>query len=111
MATAAGFLGQNGSGKSSLLRILAGVDTEFNGDLFKTDGLNIAYLEQEPRLEEGPTVDDNVRPALARMQAVLDEYNQVRALQCLIGLTAAPLAALHNCAAADIAIFKIATCE
>ena len=78
-AVCAGFLGQNGSGKSSLLRILAGVDTSFDGERFKNDGINIAYLEQEPRLDSGRTVDDNIRPALARMQSVLDEYNQVRA--------------------------------
>lgn len=74
----AGFLGQNGSGKSSLLRILAGEDTSFQGERFLTDGINVAYLEQEPRLDSGRTVDDNIRPALARMQAVLDEYNQVQ---------------------------------
>ena len=74
----AGFLGQNGSGKSSLLRILAGEDTSFQGERFLTEGINVAYLEQEPRLDSGRTVDDNIRPALARMQAVLDEYNQVQ---------------------------------
>ena len=74
----AGFLGQNGSGKSSLLRILAGEDTSFQGERILTDGINVAYLEQEPRLDSGRTVDDNIRPALARMQAVLDEYNQVQ---------------------------------
>jgi len=62
-----------------LLRILAGEDTSFDGERFKNDGINIAYLEQEPRLDSGRTVDDNIRPALARMQSVLDEYNQVRA--------------------------------
>ncbi|CAK0752347.1 hypothetical protein CVIRNUC_002139 [Coccomyxa viridis] len=72
-----GFLGLNGSGKSTLMRILAGEDKDFNGEMFKADGIHVAYLEQEPRLDSGATVDDNIRPAVARMQSVLDEYNQV----------------------------------
>ena len=60
------------------MRILAGEDKDFNGEMFKADGINVAYLEQEPRLDSGATVDDNIRPAVARMQSVLDEYNQVR---------------------------------
>ena len=78
MLAAAGFLGLNGSGKSTLMRILAGEDKDFNGEMFKADGIHVAYLEQEPRLDSGATVDDNIRPAVARMQSVLDEYNKVR---------------------------------
>ena len=81
---AAGFLGLNGSGKSTLMRILAGEDKDFNGELFKADGIHVAYLEQEPRLDSGATVDDNIRPAVARMQSVLDEYNQVRGAPALL---------------------------
>ena len=78
MSAAAGFLGLNGSGKSTLMRILAGEDKDFNGEMFKAEGIHVAYLEQEPRLDSGATVDDNIRPAVARMQSVLNEYNQVR---------------------------------
>ncbi|MFA6499968.1 MAG: ATP-binding cassette domain-containing protein, partial [Desulfurivibrionaceae bacterium] len=51
-----GVLGMNGSGKSSLLRILAGVDKEFNGETHISPGLTVGYLEQEPLLDEGRTV-------------------------------------------------------
>ncbi|MDH3394239.1 MAG: ATP-binding cassette domain-containing protein, partial [Desulfobulbaceae bacterium] len=51
-----GVLGLNGSGKSSLLRILAGVDTEYNGKITLSPGFNVGYLEQEPDLDENKTV-------------------------------------------------------
>src|SRR5437763_17056262 len=51
-----GVLGLNGSGKSSLLRILAGVDTNFEGQVSKSAGYTIGYLQQEPQLEAGKTV-------------------------------------------------------
>jgi ATPase subunit of ABC transporter with duplicated ATPase domains len=73
----AGFLGVNGSGKSSLMRILAGTDADFEGRLFLANGIKIGYLEQEPKLDAGPTVDDNIRPGLAHMQALLTEYEEV----------------------------------
>ena len=73
----AGFLGVNGSGKSTLMRILAQEDKSFDGELRLVDGIKIGYLEQEPKLEMGPTVDENLRPALAHMQSLLDEFEQV----------------------------------
>ena len=47
-----GVLGLNGSGKSSLLRIIAGVDTEINGEVVFADGYSVGYLEQEPQLDD-----------------------------------------------------------
>ncbi|EIE24113.1 ABC family transporter [Coccomyxa subellipsoidea C-169] len=72
-----GILGMNGSGKSSLLRILAGQDKEFDGFLQLADGIRVGYLEQEPALDDGPTVDENVRPAVAHMQNLLTEFEEV----------------------------------
>ena len=72
-----GVLGINGAGKSTLLKILAGVDEAYDGHLTLAPGINVAYLEQEPQLADGATVDDNLRPALAAVQALLDEYQEV----------------------------------
>jgi ATP-binding cassette ChvD family protein len=74
-----GVLGANGAGKSTLLKLLAGVDDAFDGRRVVADGLRISYLEQEPSLDAGPTVDDNIRPALAPVQALLDEFESVSA--------------------------------
>src|SRR6202795_1839453 len=53
-----GVIGLNGSGKSSLLRILAGVDTEFNGEAAVSPGYTVGYLEQEPLIDDARTVRD-----------------------------------------------------
>ena len=55
-----GVLGLNGSGKSSLLRILAGVDKEFNGQTILSPGITVGLLEQEPRLDDSKTVREGV---------------------------------------------------
>ncbi|MFM8356694.1 MAG: ATP-binding cassette domain-containing protein, partial [Gammaproteobacteria bacterium] len=55
-----GVLGLNGSGKSSLLRIMAGVDTEFEGEARPQKGIRIGYLPQEPQLDDGLDVRGNV---------------------------------------------------
>src|SRR2546428_6777657 len=59
-----GVIGLNGSGKSSLLRILAGVDKEFNGEAGVSPGYTIGYLEQEPLLEDSRTVREIVEEAV-----------------------------------------------
>jgi sulfate-transporting ATPase len=74
-----GILGANGAGKSTLMRVLAGVDTAFEGDVAVTKGLRVGYLPQEPQLDAGATVWDNIAPALAPMRAKLAEFESVSA--------------------------------
>src|ERR1700736_3421343 len=59
-----GVLGLNGSGKSSLLRILAGVDKEFNGETVIAPGFTVGYLEQEPLIDDSRTVREVVEEAV-----------------------------------------------
>lgn len=72
-----GVIGLNGSGKSSLLKILAGVDTEFAGETFVTPGYKIGYLEQEPQLEAGKTVKEIVSEGASELVALLAEFDKV----------------------------------
>ena len=72
-----GILGLNGSGKSSLLRIIAGVDKNYQGDVVFQPGYTVGYLEQEPQLDETKTVIEIVREGVAETMAVLDEFNKI----------------------------------
>jgi ATPase subunit of ABC transporter with duplicated ATPase domains len=72
-----GVLGVNGSGKSTLLRIMAGIDTEFAGDGFIAEGARVGYLPQEPQLEAGLNVRENVMLGVAEKKAILDRYNDL----------------------------------
>ena len=72
-----GILGLNGSGKSSLLKIIAGVDKNYQGDINFLPGYSVGFLEQEPILDETKTVLDIVKEGVAETVAVLDEYNQI----------------------------------
>ena len=72
-----GILGLNGSGKSSLLKIIAGEDKNFQGDLVFAPGYTVGYLEQEPQLDETKTVIEVVREGVAETMAVLDEFNKI----------------------------------
>ena len=72
-----GVLGLNGSGKSSLLRILAGVDKEFNGETVLSPGHTIGFLEQEPRLDETKTVREIVEQAVQGTVDALKEFNEI----------------------------------
>lgn len=72
-----GVLGLNGSGKSSLLKILAGVDTEFIGETSCSPGYTIGYLEQEPHLENGKTVKEVVSEGVQEIVALLAEFDSI----------------------------------
>lgn len=72
-----GILGLNGSGKSSLLRIIAGVDKNYQGDVVFQPGYTVGYLEQEPILDDTKTVIEIVREGVAETMAVLDEFNKI----------------------------------
>jgi energy-dependent translational throttle protein EttA len=72
-----GILGLNGSGKSSLLKIIAGVDKNYQGDVVFAPGYKVGYLEQEPQLDENKTVIEVVREGAAETIALLDEFNKL----------------------------------
>ncbi|MDR2891840.1 MAG: energy-dependent translational throttle protein EttA [Deltaproteobacteria bacterium] len=74
-----GVLGLNGSGKSSLLKILAGVDQNFEGETHVAPGFTIGYLEQEPLVDETRTVLEVVEEGVAELVAIRDEYEAINA--------------------------------
>jgi ATP-binding cassette ChvD family protein len=74
-----GVLGLNGSGKSSLLKILAGVDKDFNGETTVSPGYTIGYLEQEPVLDDSKTVKETVEEAVKDVLDVMKEYDDINA--------------------------------
>jgi len=74
-----GVLGVNGSGKSTLLRIMAGIDKEYVGEGWVAEGARVGYLEQEPHLDEGKTVRENVMKGVAAKKALVERYNEIAA--------------------------------
>lgn len=72
-----GVLGLNGSGKSSLLRIMAGVDTEFLGEAFPAKKMKVGYLEQEPHLDETLTVRENIFSQMGDLPRLMKDYNAI----------------------------------
>jgi ATP-binding cassette ChvD family protein len=72
-----GVIGGNGAGKSSLLRILAGLDKDFHGDCIVASGIRVGYLPQEPWLDEDKDVAGNVADGAASAQAILDRYDEL----------------------------------
>ena len=72
-----GVLGLNGSGKSSLLRILAGIDQDFNGQATLVAGYTVGFLEQEPVLDETKTVREIVEQGIQELVDIHNEYNRI----------------------------------
>jgi ATP-binding cassette ChvD family protein len=72
-----GVLGVNGAGKSTLLKIMAGIDKEWTGDGWVAEGARVGYLPQEPQLDLGLNVRENVKLGVAAKQAIIDRYNEL----------------------------------
>ncbi len=72
-----GVLGANGAGKSSLLRIMAGVDQDFLGEAFAMEGLRVGFLPQEPALDPDKTVLGNVEEGVSETKALLQRFDEI----------------------------------
>ncbi len=72
-----GVLGANGAGKSSLLRIMAGVDTDFQGEAWPHEGTRIGYLSQEPQLDASKNVKENVDVAVKQTRDLLLKFEEI----------------------------------
>ncbi|MFQ6549363.1 energy-dependent translational throttle protein EttA [Aestuariibius sp. 2305UL40-4] len=72
-----GVVGVNGTGKSTLMRIMAGQDTEFQGEAWAAEGANVGYLPQEPQLDPALTVRENVMLGVKAKKDILDRYNDL----------------------------------
>ncbi len=72
-----GVVGVNGSGKSSLMKIMAGLDKEYTGEAWSAEGIDVGYLPQEPLLDVSLTVRENILTAVADKKKLLDDFNQI----------------------------------
>ena len=72
-----GIIGLNGSGKSSLLKIIAGVDKSYQGEVVFSPGYSVGYLEQEPKLDDTKTVKEVVQEAVQETVDLLKEYEEI----------------------------------
>ena len=72
-----GLLGLNGAGKSTVLRIMAGVDTEIEGEARPQPGIRIGYLPQEPELDEGKTVKEVVEEEVSEVRDLLTRFDEI----------------------------------
>src|SRR6516164_8522847 len=72
-----GVLGVNGAGKSTLLKIMAGIEKEHGGEAWAAEGVKVGYLQQEPQLDAGETVGDNVEAAFGPLKAALSRFNEI----------------------------------
>jgi ATP-binding cassette ChvD family protein len=74
-----GVVGDNGSGKSTVLKIMAGLDKDFEGQAYPDKGVRVGMVSQEPKLDAGATVRENVEAAFADVKAMLAEFDEVTA--------------------------------
>ena len=75
-----GIIGLNGSGKSTLLKIIAGIEKSFSGEVTFSEGFDIGYLAQEPKIDDNKTVIDIVKEGMTEAITILEEYNKINDL-------------------------------
>ncbi|QPQ55682.1 energy-dependent translational throttle protein EttA [Allosphingosinicella flava] len=75
-----GIVGPNGTGKSTLMKIMAGRDTEFTGEAWPGEGITVGYLEQEPQLDPTKTVKENVMDGVRPVADLVDRFNEISTL-------------------------------
>jgi len=74
-----GVIGGNGAGKSTMLRIMAGVDKEFLGEAWPADGVRVGYLPQEPQLDSAKDVRGNVEDGVGEIRSLLTRFDEINA--------------------------------
>ncbi len=78
--TKIGIVGPNGVGKSTLIKIMAGIDTDFTGEAWPGENITVGYLEQEPQLDTSKTVLENVKDGARETADMVDRFNEISAL-------------------------------
>lgn len=73
-------IGVNGAGKSTLMKIMAGYDTEFQGEAWAAEGIRVGYLAQEPQLNPKKTVKENVMDGVREVADMMDRFNEISAI-------------------------------
>jgi len=74
-----GVVGVNGAGKSTVLKIMGGIDKDFSGEAWAAEGVRVGYLSQEPQLDPKKTVGENVMEGLGEVKDALDRFNEISA--------------------------------
>src|SRR5690606_18848874 len=75
-----GIVGPNGTGKSTLMKVMAGIDKDFTGEAWPGEGISVGYLAQEPHLDPAKTVKENVMDGVRPVADMLDRFNEISAL-------------------------------
>src|SRR3546814_2164028 len=76
-----GIVGPNGTGKSTLMKVMAGIDKDFTGEAWPGEGITVGYLAQEPQLDPTKTVKENVMDGVRPVADMMDRFNEISALR------------------------------
>ncbi|HMT42679.1 ATP-binding cassette domain-containing protein, partial [Sphingorhabdus sp.] len=72
-----GIVGPNGTGKSTLMKIMAGIDTDFTGEAWPGENITVGYLAQEPQLDPTKTVKENVMDGVREVADMVERFNEI----------------------------------